>query len=299
MKKINNADMRLYTSFRAGGAADEMIICENAEELQEALASLEAEGRPHFLLGNGSNVLFRDEGYRGAVVKMAGEFQEIRLDEKEEGLIHAGAAALMPQVGSFALEHGLAGFENMSGIPGSVGGAVFMDAGAYGTEMKDVLESADILLDGKIVNVPAEELDLSYRHSVLEENGGIALFAHIRLTPGDPEEISAKMKEVARKRNEKQPLNYPSAGSTFKRPAGYFAGKLIQDSGLRGVQVGGAQVSEKHCGFVINRGGATAGDILDLMNLVENTVRDQFGVQLEPEVRIIGPNGPENGEKQE
>ena len=239
------------------------------------------------MLGNGSNTLFREGGFHGTVLKLGPSFGEIRREGNE---LVVGAAALMSQAANAALEAGLAGFENLSGIPGSLGGAVFMDAGAYGSEMKDVTVSADVVTaDGDALRtVPVEEMDLSYRHSIFEETGDIVTSVRIRLTPDDPEKIRRRMKEMLEKRSSKQPLQYPSAGSFFKRPAGHFAGKLIQDAGLRGARVGGAQVSEKHCGFVINRGGATPRDIIDLMHLVQNTVFDQTGILLEPEVRIIG-----------
>ena len=287
MERLTDVNMGIYTSFRTGGNADCMLIPDTPEELAEALREIRKSGSPFVMLGNGSNTLFREGGFHGTVLKLGPSFGEIRREGNE---LVVGAAALMSQAANAALEAGLAGFENLCGIPGSLGGAVFMDAGAYGSEMKDVTVSADVVTaDGDALRtVPVEEMDLSYRHSIFEETGDIVTSVRIRLTPDDPEKIRRRMKEMLEKRSSKQPLQYPSAGSFFKRPAGHFAGKLIQDAGLRGARVGGAQVSEKHCGFVINRGGATPRDIIDLMHLVQNTVFDQTGILLEPEVRIIG-----------
>lgn len=283
MKRIENADMSEYTSFRAGGKADLLLIPDNEEELKEAL---EQEGSI-LILGNGSDTLFKDGGFRGTVIKPGEGFSEITV---EEGRIKAGSAALLSQVAKAAQAESLTGLEPLSGIPGSVGGAVFMNAGAYGGEMKDVLESVTYVSreTGEIKEAKAEDLDLSYRHSVFTETGDVILHAVFRLEHGDREEIDEKMRDYTERRNSKQPLSYPSAGSFFKRPEGYFAGKLIQDAGLKGLSVGGAEVSEKHSGFIINRGGATATDIIELMHLVQNTVYDRFGVKLEPEVRIVG-----------
>ena len=231
--------------------------------------------------------IFRDEGYSGVVIKLSGEFEKIESDGE---ILKAGSAALLSSVAREALRGDLTGMEFASGIPGSLGGAVFMNAGAYGGEMKDILKRVWAMSrDGKEEKIfSAEELKLTYRHSALEENGYIVLFAEIALKKGERQEIADRMKELAEKRNAKQPVQYPSAGSTFKRPEGHFAGKLIEDAGLKGVSVGGAQVSTLHSGFIINTGNATATDILDLIRLVQNRVYDQFQVVLEPEVRIIG-----------
>ncbi len=284
MKIINDADMSEYTSFRAGGRADRLVIPDTPEELAEALK--EAEGSA-LILGNGSDTLFRDGGFRGTVIKPGDGFGEIQTDG--ERLI-CGSSALLSQAAKAAAQASLTGLECLSGIPGSVGGAVFMNAGAYGGEIKDVLESvkAVSVKTGEIYEIPLEKLDLSYRHSIFAETGDVIISAVFRLEKGDMAEIEEKMKDFAWKRNSKQPLQYPSAGSFFKRPEGHFAGKLIQDAGLKGVSVGGARVSEKHSGFIINTGGATAKDIIDLMHLVQNTVYDKSGVMLEPEVRIVG-----------
>lgn len=287
MKRLYNVEMKDYTSFKAGGRAAEMVIPETTEELQEALREIALNGRKSIILGNGSNTLIADSGFDGAVVKLGEAFCRVTV---EGGLLRAGAGTLMSTVARTALGADLAGFEFASGIPGSIGGAVFMNAGAYGGEMKDIVASVTMVSrDGRQVQtVKGEDMDFGYRHSRLEESGSVVTEVTLKLTPGDHEEIAAKMKELTRRRNEKQPVQYPSAGSFFKRPEGYFAGKLIQDAGLKGLTVGGAQVSEQHSGFIINKGGATAKNIVDLMHLVQNTVFDQFGVRLEPEVRIIG-----------
>lgn len=285
---ISDAPMKAYTSFKAGGNAAALVMVDSVPQLQQVLADVAEAGVPSMLLGNGSNTLFKDSGYDGVVIKLGEGFSAC--EHLGGGLVTAGASVLMSVLAKYLLRESLSGFEFASGIPGSLGGAVFMNAGAYGGELKDILVSATaVSRDGsEIREFTAEELQLSYRHSALEDNGYIAVAAKLQLTPGNPEEIQAKMRELLEKRNSKQPVQYPSAGSTFKRPEGYFAGKLIEDAGLKGVSVGGAQVSVLHSGFVINTGDATATDILDLMTLVQNTVYDKFGVKLEPEVRIIG-----------
>ena len=287
MERLENVDMGQYTSFRTGGRAREMVVCETAEELIGLMRSIHESGSRYIVLGNGSNTLICDAGFDGIVVRLGEAFTEIR---REGDRLLCGSGALLSAVARKALAEGLSGFEFASGIPGSLGGAVFMNAGAYGGEMKDIVEEVTVVRrDGSGTAVlTGEEMDFSYRHSILEKTGDIAVSVKLRLTAGDPQKISAEMAELARRRNEKQPVQYPSCGSFFKRPEGYFAGKLIQDAGLKGLTVGGAQVSELHSGFIINRGGATASDIIDLMHLVQNIVYDKFGVRLEPEVRIIG-----------
>ena len=282
MIRIENADMGEYTSFRCGGKADLLLIPDTPEELREALKEENV-----LLLGNGSDTLFKDGGYHGTVIKPGEGFAEITVDGDT---IKAGSAALLSQVAKVAAAASLSGLEPLSGIPGSIGGAVFMNAGAYGGEMKDVLVSVTALSvsTGELIDLAADELDLSYRHSIFTETGDVIISATMKLTPDDKDSIDARMKNYTDRRNDKQPLQYPSAGSFFKRPEGYFAGKLIQDAGLKGVSVGGAQVSEKHSGFIINTGNATAEDIIHLMRLVQNTVYDKFGVMLEPEVHIVG-----------
>lgn len=278
--------MAAHTSFRMGGPADLFLTPGSAKELAEAIGILRQYGIPIFILGNGSNLLVRDKGVRGAVLQLSGRMSAIHT---EGTALYAEGGALLAAVAAKAAEEALAGLEFASGIPGSVGGAVIMNAGAYGGEMKDVLESVDILTeDLRRETLPASLLELSYRHSILAERGDIVLGAKFRLEKGEPQAIRARMAELAEQRREKQPLQYPSAGSTFKRPEGYFAGKLIQDAGLKGRTIGGAQVSEKHAGFLINTGAATAGDMLELIACCQRTVQEKFGVWLETEVKIIG-----------
>lgn len=278
--------MKKHTTFRVGGNADYFVMPRTTEEVQQVVALCKKENLPYYILGNGSNLLVGDKGYRGVIIQIYREMNEISVEGE---CIRAQAGALLSKVGSVALEAGLAGFEFAAGIPGAVGGAVVMNAGAYGGEMKDILSSATVLTDeGKILKLTNEELELGYRTSIIAKNHYIVLDAEYRLQRGDKAEIRATMDELKTKRVTKQPLEFPSAGSTFKRPEGYFAGKLIQDAGLRGFQVGGAQVSEKHCGFVINKGDATAADIVELMRQVSEKVFQEFGVTLEPEVKRLG-----------
>ena len=284
MKKLNNVDMSSYTSFKTGGQVRRLVIVDQVEELQEVLS--EAKGE-YLLLGNGTNTLFAAPEYDGLVIKLGEGFDY--LEYEGDGLIRVGGATLLSRLSKFAASHDLTGLEFAGGIPGSVGGAVFMNAGAYEGEMKDVLESVLVSLSDatEVKEIKAEDLELSYRHSCLMDKGGIVLEARFRLQPGDHDEILAKMKDFSERRTSKQPLEYPSAGSFFKRPTGSFAGKLIEDAGLKGFTVGGAQISEKHAGFVINKGGATPEDILTLMKEVQSKVKEESGVDLEPEVRII------------
>jgi len=287
MKNLNNVDMSQYTSFRAGGLARRLVIVDEVSELLEVLE--ETEGSDRVFLGNGTNTLFAEEVYEGTVIKLGEGFDYINIDGTK---VNAGAATLLPSLSKAVGSVGLTGLEFAGGIPGSIGGAVFMNAGAYGGEIKDVLVKVKVAhknSDGhwKVCDLPKASLDLSYRHSTLMSSGDIVLEAEFLLEEGDVSQIQEYMKELTEKRVSKQPLEYPSAGSFFKRPEGYFAGKLVDDAGLAGFTVGGAQVSEKHCGFVINRGGATAEDILSLMVEVQKRVKEQFGVDLEPEIRII------------
>lgn len=294
MNIIDNAPMSKYTSFRCGGRAKKLVICDSVSELEQVMNEIAESKEEYLFLGNGSNTLFLDGVYDGTVVTIGKGFDEIEvIDDGDEVRLKCMAAALLSKIAKKALEESLSGFEFASGIPGSIGGAVFMNAGAYGGEMIDVLESVELLspnADGKweLKTVPADNLELSYRHSRLQETKEIVVSATLRLPRGNKAEIEEKLAELTKKRTSKQPLEFPSAGSFFKRPEGYFAAKLIEDAGLKGVSVGGAQVSSKHCGFVINTGNATTDDIVDLMHLVQNTVFDKFGVKLEPEVRIIG-----------
>ncbi|NLD10552.1 MAG: UDP-N-acetylmuramate dehydrogenase [Clostridiales bacterium] len=287
MKIMKNVDMSRYTTFRAGGKADEMVIPETAEELVEALNEIKEKKVPYIMLGNGSNTLVTDGGFHGTVIKLGERFNSIQVNGSS---VSCGSGALMSSVAKAALAADLAGFEFASGIPGSIGGAVFMNAGAYGGEMKDIVVSATVIdgVGGDLQERLVDDMDLSYRHSAFQNSGDIITQVNLCLTKGEHADIAERMRELAEKRNSKQPVQYPSAGSFFKRPEGYFAGKLVQDAGLKGLTVGGAQVSELHSGFIINRGGATATDIIQLMHLVQNTVYDKFGVKLEPEVRIIG-----------
>lgn len=275
-----------HTTFRVGGAA-EYFVMPTIQQVPDVVALCRQFKLPLIVIGNGSNLLVSDAGLRGVVLELGKSASGIHIEDKGELLVQAGT--LLSETASFAAKNGLAGMEFAAGIPGSVGGAVVMNAGAYGGEMKDILSEVRVLTrDGKIRVRPAEELDLSYRHSRMMDEEELILEARIRLTPGDEAEIRTRMDELRRKRIEKQPLEYPSAGSTFKRPEGYFAGKLIEDAGLRGFRVGDAQVSEKHCGFVINRGGATAAQIMELMQRVQERVKETSGVDLEPEVRLLG-----------
>ena len=278
--------MSRHTSFRIGGPADYFVEPASVDELAGVLSLARQEKVPFFIVGNGSNLLVSDEGFRGMIVHTGGSLRSISV---EGDVIYAQAGALLGAVAGAALEAELTGMEFAAGIPGTLGGAVCMNAGAYGGEMKDILLDAEVLTqDGERLVIPVEELDLSYRHSIIFEKNYIVLAAHIRLSRWDKTQIRNRMNELAGARKEKQPLEYPSAGSTFKRPEGYFAGKLIQDAGLKGYTVGGAQVSEKHSGFVINRGGATAEEVRFLIRQVRSKVKQQFGVELEPEVRMLG-----------
>lgn len=278
--------MKKHTTFRVGGSADYFVMPETTEGVKQVVALCKKESLPYYILGNGSNLLVGDKGYRGVIIQIYKQMNQIIVDGDK---ICAQAGALLSKVGSEALEAELTGFEFAAGIPGTVGGAVVMNAGAYGGEMKDILLSATVLTqDGDILKLTNEELELGYRTSVIAKKDYVVLEAEYQLQRGDKVAIRAKMDELKLQRVTKQPLEYPSAGSTFKRPEGYFAGKLIQDAGLRGFQVGGAQISEKHCGFVINKDNATAADIVELMNQVSEKVFQKFGVTLEPEVKRLG-----------
>ena len=284
---LKEEPMKNHTTFRVGGPADWLVTPTEEEQIRDVVNLLRAEKVPYYVMGNGSNLLVGDKGYRGVIIQLGKNLSQIRMPE--EGVLYAQAGALLSKIAAEAFAQSLTGFEFASGIPGTLGGAVMMNAGAYGGEMKHVLKDALALTaDGELRVLPVEQMALGYRTSIFAQNGDIVLSAQIRLQPGNPEEIRAYMDELKEKRITKQPLEYPSAGSTFKRPEGYFAGKLIEDTGLRGFQVGGAQVSEKHCGFVINKGQATAADILSLIEQVSDRVEAKFGVRLEPEVKRIG-----------
>ena len=291
LKIKNDASMAEYCSFRAGGRAAALIEPGNTEELKAVLRFVNDEKIPHLILGNGTNTLFSDGDHELAVIKLDDEsedFSRIIVDE-EAGTLEAGGAALLSAAARLASEKGLSGMEGLSGIPGSIGGGVFMNAGAYGYEIKDVIRSAHgVSPDGKDEkDFEPQEMDLSYRHSAFMSNGYIITSAVFELKKDEVSEIKARMADFTERRVTKQPLKYPSAGSTFKRPEGFFAGKLIEDSGLKGASVGQAEVSELHAGFVINRGGDSADDILKLINKVRDKVKEDSGILLEPEVRLI------------
>ena len=281
-----NEPMKEHTTFRIGGPADLFVMPSSVEAVTGAVLLLKEREIPFFILGNGSNLLVSDEGYRGVVIQIARRLSSVSV---RDGRIHAEAGVLLKKAASEAARHSLQGMEFASGIPGTLGGACLMNAGAYGGEMKQILAEVTCLApDGRIRTVLAPDMGLSYRHSAFMDAGDVILSAVLSLTRGDPEEIRARMDELKLKRTAKQPLDLPSAGSTFKRPEGYFAGKLIMDAGLKGYRVGGAQVSEKHCGFVVNRGGATAVDVWRLIEDVRERVLASFGVELVPEVRFLG-----------
>lgn len=282
-----NEPMSSHTSFRIGGPADRFVVLKTIKELTELIAYLSAEKIPYFVLGRGSDLLVSDEGYRGVMISLEGEFKEITLiaETDTEVKIRCGAGASLAALCAFARDNSLSGLEFAWGIPGSVGGACYMNAGAYGGEMKDVLLSAEhISADGSRGSLAGEEMELSYRHSAYTGTDNIIVFADIKLKKGNQSEIIAKMDELMGKRKEKQPLEYPSAGSTFKRPEGYFAAALIEECGLKGVHVGDACVSEKHSGFVVNKGSASCADVLELIEIVRKAVKEKKNVDLELEV---------------
>ena len=285
--------MSAHTSFRIGGPADALVICSTEEELAAVLGICTSHpDAEHMLIGNGSNFLVSDEGYPGIMIKLGGDFDSISIvGDADDGdvMVRAGAAKFLSGVSAYLTEHGLSGMQFASGIPGSIGGAVFMNAGAYGGEMKDVVSSVRLMRpDGsEILEMSADEMDFGYRHSMVEESGLIVVSVLLKLSRDDPAEIVARVHELQERRNSKQPVNYPSAGSTFKRPVGGFAAALIDEAGLKGYRCGGAMVSEKHAGFVINAGGATAEDVLNVMRHVREKVYENSGIILEPEVRLI------------
>lgn len=281
-----NENMDQHTTFRIGGPADYFVMPSEVSEVKAVIALCEQEKMPYYVIGNGSNLLVADKGFRGVIVQIAGQMSAMQVDG-DTMTVQAGCS--LAQIAGRALVEGLTGFEFAAGIPGTFGGAVRMNAGAYGGEIKDVLECATVLTrEGKVLKLPANEMEFGYRTSVVERTGCVVLEGQIRLRKGEKEKIKAVMDDLHERRVSKQPLEYPSAGSTFKRPEGYFAGKLIQDAGLKGFRVGGACISEKHSGFVINTEHATAADVVMLMEQVDAKVKEKFGVGLEPEVRRIG-----------
>lgn len=278
--------MKKHTTFRTGGPALYFVTPSCEKEIASVVNLCRREKMPYYILGNGSNLLVSDKGYDGVIISMTKGFSQI---EVRDQVITAGSGALLSRIARTALEESLTGLEFAAGIPGTLGGAVVMNAGAYGGEMKQVLQSVSVLTkDGQVKEIPAEELELGYRKSCIQREEYIVLSAEILLKQGKKSEIQAQMEDFAARRREKQPLEYPSGGSTFKRPEGYFAGKLIEDAGLKGFTVGGAQVSEKHSGFVINRNGATSADVYELCRQVQARVKEKFGVDLEMEVKRLG-----------
>ena len=278
--------MKNHTTFRIGGPAACFVRPQDAGQVERILHICRENEVPWFILGNGSNLLVSDRGFDGVIIQIYRNMSRIQVYGHH---MTVQAGALLSAVAKQALREGLSGLEFASGIPGTVGGAVVMNAGAYGGEMKDVVESVTVLdEEGAVRKLAREELQMGYRTSLVKKKGYTVLEAVLKLNDGDPAAISARMEELKEQRVSKQPLEYPSAGSTFKRPEGYFAGKLIMDSGLRGFRVGGAQISEKHCGFVINTGDATAEDVVRLIRQVQDIVYEKFHVKLEPEVRFLG-----------
>lgn len=275
-----------YTTFRIGGPASFLILPKNTEEVINIVRLCQELDYPYYVMGNGSNLLVSDKGYQGAVIKLSQAYGNIDI---KEGIVRAQSGVLLSKLANEIAERGLAGFEFAAGIPGTLGGAVTMNAGAYGGEIKQTIISATVLNKaGEVLTLSREELSLGYRKSIIQEQNMIVLEAAFGFKSGNANEIRSLINELNEKRRDKQPLEYPSAGSTFKRPEGHFAGKLIMDSGLRGYKVGNAQVSEKHCGFVINKGGATAVEVKALIGEIIQIVHDKCGVTLEPEVKLLG-----------
>ncbi len=287
---LQNEPMSLHTTFRLGGPADYFVYVQDAFELARVQTVCKDAKTPFYMIGNGSNVLVSDNGIRGVVGAFERPEHPILITEKtaEGERVEIPAGAMLSAAAKAIAAEGLKGFEFAAGIPGTLGGAVLMNAGAYGGEIKDRIESATVLSDGKLVTRSKEELDLSYRHSSIMDSGETVVSATFFFEYGDKEEILSTIEELSEKRRAKQPLEYPSAGSTFKRPEGYFAGKLIQDAGLAGFGIGGAEVSAKHSGFIVNKGNACASDVKQLIDEVIKRVEESFGVTLEPEVRFLG-----------
>lgn len=278
--------MKEYTTFRVGGEAECLVMIRQEEELARLISYLNQIEQEYFILGNGSNLLVGDKGYRGIVMKFGGQMEQITVEGTR---IIAKAGALLSKVAITAKENGLTGLEFAAGIPGSIGGGVVMNAGAYGGEMKQVVETVRVMdSDGQITTLDNDTMEFGYRTSIIKNRPFIVLEVVLRLAEGNREQIGARMEELAQLRRSKQPLEYPSAGSTFKRPEGYYAGKLIMDAGLRGYRIGGAQVSDKHCGFIVNTGRATAADIREVIEEVQERVKERFHVALEPEVVFLG-----------
>lgn len=283
---LEREPMCRHTTFRVGGKAACFVRISSIEQLQKLIPYFEQIGLPYFILGNGSNLLVSDDGYDGVILQVGDKFDRI-LTEGNRMEVQAGA--LLSVVARCALEHGLTGLEFASGIPGTIGGGVVMNAGAYGGEMKQVVTQVRVLgSDGEILTLDREAMEFGYRTSVIKNRRFTVLTVTLELACGDKKEIQARMEELSKRRREKQPLEYPSAGSTFKRPEGYFAGKLIMEAGLKGYSIGGAKVSEKHCGFLVNTGDASAADVAALIREVQQRVKDKSGVSLEREVVYLG-----------
>lgn len=282
---LQNEPMKRHTTFRIGGPCDIFIKPGSIEEIRQIIEVVKENKVPYYVVGNGSNLLVSDDGYRGVIINLFNNFSDITV---EGNTITASAGALLGKIGYTALKNSLTGFEFATGIPGTLGGAVVMNAGAYGGEMKDVLSEVTVLTkEGELLTLKADELELGYRTSIIAKKDYIVLEGKIQLKPGEPDKIKAVIDDLAFRRRDKQPLEYPSAGSTFKRPKDNFAGKLIMDAGLRGYTLGGAMVSDKHCGFVINKGDATCEDVIKLTDHVKEEVKNQFGIELELEVKKL------------
>ena len=282
---LRDEPMSRHTTFRVGGPADVFFMPESEDQAIGAFSAAAAAGVPALVIGNGSNLLVRDGGIRGLVIALGEGMAAIA---RVENVITAWAGASLKRVSAYAQAAGLSGLEFASGIPGSLGGGCAMNAGAYGGQLSDALIDAEVYLNGEVRTLTRDEMQMGYRTTLPLRAGGIVLSARFRLTPDDPDAIAERMRDLNARRRDKQPLNYPSAGSTFKRPEGRFAGALIEQAGLKGRSVRGAQVSKKHAGFIVNTGDATASDILELIGIVQREVREKFGVALEPEVRIVG-----------
>ncbi len=288
---IKEADMSSYTTFRIGGIADYVVTPENEEQLAKLLHLIKEENVDFVVIGNGSNILVSDNGFDGIVIQLGDKFSSFVIKDKDESGVYVDVTAGMrlSRLGNELAASSIEGFEFATGIPGTIGGAVMMNAGAYGGEIKDIIKSARVIdFDGNVKELSRDELELGYRTSIIAKKNYIVISAVFDLKKGDREKIKSNIKELALKRREKQPLEYPSAGSTFKRPEGYFAAKLIEDAGLKGLSVGGAQVSEKHAGFVINKKDAKAVDVIRLTDEIKEKVYDKFGVKLELEIKKIG-----------
>ncbi|ADL07613.1 UDP-N-acetylmuramate dehydrogenase [Thermosediminibacter oceani] len=281
-----NELMKHHTSFRIGGPADIMVLPQSSEEIKKALMLCRQKDIPVFIMGNGTNLLVRDKGIRGVVIKIAQNFNDV---EVKGNTIRSKAGVFLSVVARIALENHLSGLEFAAGIPGTVGGAIIMNAGAYGGEMADVIKEVVVMdFNGEIFSMKKEELEFGYRWCNLQKGGKIVLEAELELKPGNYEDIKLKMEELSAKRRMKQPLNMPSAGSAFKRPTGNYAGALIEKAGLKGFKVGGAMISDLHAGFIVNTGNATAEDVLKLIGIIQRKVKEEFGILLEPEIKVVG-----------